>query len=144
MNSKETNLKYNILYNQNVGIYHKIVKHYNLSECQFWILYALNVENKPLSQSELCAYLISPKQTIHSSIQKLILDGYITLKETTGKKKMYFLTNTGKKLSNKTVRNVIQIEERLFETFSEKERKDIIHLFQKYNDTLEKLWKEEI
>lgn len=144
MNSKQTNLQFNLLYNQMTGIYHDIVKHYNLSECQFWILYALCEENKPLSQSELCAYLIAPKQTIHSSIQKMVEENYISLKEMSGKKKLYSLTTTGKQLSQKTVIPVIEAEEKTFRAFSEDERKQIIHLFQKYNEILIKTWKEVI
>lgn len=126
------------------GIYHNITKQFNLSECQFWILYALNAEDKPLNQAELCAYLIAPKQTIHSSIQKCILEGYISLKETSGKKKYYSLTRQGRKLSKQTVLPLIQLEEKVFDSFNEKEQKDIIRLFKKYNETLDRLCKEEL
>lgn len=142
MNSNQTNYEFNVLYNQMTGIYHEIVKRVNLSECQFWILYALNVENKPLSQSEISEYLISPKQTIHSSIHKLIEDGYISLKETNGKKKYYSLTRKGKQLSKKTVLPVIQIEVEAFDTFSEKERNQFIMLFKKYSEKLDAISRE--
>lgn len=142
MNSKQTNYEFNVLYNKMTGIYHDIIKKFNLSECQFWILYALNVENKPLSQSEISAYLISPKQTIHSSIHKLIENDYISLKETNGIKKYYSLTKKGKQLSKKTVLPVIQIEIETFDTFSERERNQFILMFKKYNEKLDAISKE--
>lgn len=144
MNSIQANYEFNILYNKMTGIYHDMVKRYNMSECQFWILYALNEENRPLTQSEIVAYLFSPKQTIHSSIQRLLEEELITLKETSGKKKYYTLTNKGKQLSKTTVYPVIQAEIQSFESITEKQRNEFISTCKKMILTLETYSKEHL
>ena len=109
-----------------------------MPECQFWILYALYEKRKPLTQSELKEYLISPKQTIHSSIQKLMEQNFITLTKTHGKKKYFSLTEEGRKLAEETVGTVQKKEILAFEGFSEEEREQFISLLSRYCDLLEK------
>lgn len=137
MNSLQANAAFNALFNQMNGIYHEYVKQYNLTECQFWILYALNAEDRPLTQSELQNYIITPKQTIHSAILKMIENKLITLKEKTGNRKFFILTEKGKLLSQRTVKKVIQKEISVFDAFTTEERKMLIHLFSKYIQLLE-------
>ncbi len=137
MDALQTNHKYNELYNKMTGVYRTIVKQYNMSECQFWILYALTEEQRPLAQSELMRYLTFPKQTIHSAIHKLIDENMILLQETNGNKKLYILSKQGKELAEKTVKVVIQDEINVFKSFSEEERNQFIALTQKYIDLLE-------
>lgn len=139
MNSKKTNACFNDLYNRMNGIYRSIAKKYNLSECQFWILYALSVENRPLTQTELRSYLIEPKQTIHSAMHKMLDDEIIVLQQTSGKKKYFTLSEKGKLLADKTVNIVIFHEEKAFDTFTNQEREMLIHLFEKYIDEIERL-----
>lgn len=144
MDSIKANYEFNILYNQMSGIYHNLVKDSKLSECQFWILYALTEENKPLTQSELSSYLISPKQTIHSSLNTLLTNNLISLTETNGRKKYYSLTKKGKELSNSTVLPIIKKEIDTFNFFTENERNKFINLFNKFVKQLDYLSKESL
>lgn len=137
MNAIQTNHQYNELFNKMTGVYHTIVKQYDMSECQFWILYALTEEQNPLTQSELMRYINAPKQTIHSAIHKLIDEKMILLQEINGKKKSYILSQQGKELSKKTVQIVIQDEINVFEQFTEEERNQFLSLTQKYIELLE-------
>lgn len=137
MNAILTNHKYNELFNKMTGVYRIIVKQYDMSECQFWILYALTEEQKPLTQSELMRYINFPKQTIHSAIHKLIDENIILLQEINGNKKSYVLSKQGKELSEKTVQIVIQDEINVFEQFTEEERQQFLSLTQKYIELLE-------
>lgn len=138
MNSVQANYEYNLIYNELTSVYHDMTKRYKLSECQFWILYALKEEDRPLTQAEICRYLISPKQTIHSSIQSLLKEGYIQLSEVTGKKKFFSFTESGTKLSNETVGKIIEAEINAFDAFTEKERKEFIRLNLKFIQQLQK------
>lgn len=124
------------------GVYRNIAKHYNMSSCQFWILYALSVEAKPLTQTELRSYLTEPKQTIHSALHKMEQDEIIVLKQTSGKKKYYELTEKGKSLAQETVNLVITHEIQALDTFKSKERETLIYLLGKYIDEFEKFSKE--
>ena len=52
-------------------MYRSAAKSCGISECAFWILYTLRVEEKPFTQAEICEFLIEPKQTVHSALKKL-------------------------------------------------------------------------
>lgn len=41
-----------------------------LSDCTFWILYALRENNARLTQSEICNFFYQPKQTVNSALKK--------------------------------------------------------------------------
>lgn len=138
MDALHTNQLFNTEFNRMNGIYRNIIQKFNMPECQFWILYALYTENKSLTQSEIKEYLCFPKQTIHSSIHKLMKQNFITLIETHGKKKFFSLTNEGRKLAEETVGIVQKKEILTFEDFSEEERELFISLFSRYCDLLEK------
>ena len=60
-------------------VYRRAVRQYGLSECAFWILYTLRVEEKPFTQAEICEFLIEPKQTVNSALKKLEAEGYLIL-----------------------------------------------------------------
>ncbi len=138
MNAKECNHQYNETFNKMNAVYHNIAKQFHMSDTQFWILYALTEENKPLTQCELMNYLIAPKQTIHSAIHKLINENYISLQQTQGNRKLYDLTKEGKRLANQTVKKVIQDEINIFNEFTDEERTKFLIYTQKYISLLEK------
>ena len=52
-------------------VYRSAAKSCGVSECAFWILYTLRVEEKPFTQAEICEFLIEPKQTVNSALKKL-------------------------------------------------------------------------
>lgn len=52
-------------------VYRSAAKSCGISECAFWILYTLRVEEKPFTQAEICEFLIEPKQTVNSALKKL-------------------------------------------------------------------------
>lgn len=138
MDALHTNQLFNTEFNRMNGIYRILTQKYSMPECQFWILYALYAEDRPLTQSEIKEYLFSPKQTIHSSIQKLTERKFIELKETQGKKKYFSLTEEGRRFSEETV-GVVQKKEILaFEGFSSEEREQFLSLYSRYCDLLEK------
>ena len=50
-------------------VYRSAAKSCGISECAFWILYTLRVEEKSFTQAEICEFLIEPKQTVHSALK---------------------------------------------------------------------------
>ena len=58
-------------------VYRSAAKSCGISECAFWILYTLRVEEKSFTQAEICEFLIEPKQTVHSALKKLEAKGYL-------------------------------------------------------------------
>jgi len=59
--------------------YHRVAVRYDLSDGEFWVLYCLTYPEVEWTQSNISAVLEVSKQTVHSSIRKLISRGYVTL-----------------------------------------------------------------
>lgn len=133
---KELLTQYNTLYKENDEIYRIAAKTLGLSECAFWILYALRQEDG-LIQSELCHTLCLPKQTIHSALKKLENDGFIKLSSGKDRRAKYLsLTKKGTMLAEETVDRVIQAEINAFAGFTDQEQQEFNRLFQKYTGLL--------
>ncbi len=114
-------------------IYHKIALHYKLSDSSFWVLYSLYEAKRPCTQMEICKEWNFSKQTINSTIKNLENLGYIT-KENYENNKLYkkiHLTSLGMEIAEKTVKNVIILEDIAFSKISEEELDIIIKLLQK-------------
>ena len=114
-------------------IYHKIAKHYNMSDTCFWVLYILYERNEPCTQKEMCAYWSYTKQTINSAIKTLEQIGYIQKGyEENGKtNKKIYLTKRGKEVAKNTVKEIIEIEDRVYKSIDEKELDMVINLLQR-------------
>ncbi|MCI7442013.1 MAG: MarR family transcriptional regulator [Clostridium sp.] len=107
-------------------LYHKMAVHYNLSDSAFWILYSLYTSKKPCTQKEICDNWCFSKQTINSAIKNLEQIGYISR----GYKKIV-LTPLGLEVAEKTIHEVIEIENKSLSKINEEELDTIINLFQK-------------
>lgn len=114
-------------------IYHKIAKHYNMSDTCFWVLYILYERNEPCTQKEMCDYWSYTKQTINSAIKTLEQIGYIQKGyEENGKtNKKIYLTKRGKEVAKNTVKEIIEIEDRVYKSIDEKELDMVINLLQR-------------
>lgn len=114
-------------------LYHKIAVYYNLSDSSFWVLYILYEAKRPLSQKEICDYWCYNKQTINSAIKHLEKIGYINkgYEENNKMNKKIGLTPKGLKVAEKSVKKVIEIEDKTFASVNEKDLDKIIELMQK-------------
>lgn len=129
--------EYNSIVKEYEDIYRQIARQFGFSECTFWILYSLREDNSHLTQRELCYALSQPKQTINSALKKLEADGYLELCSREDRRsKEIRLTKKGESLATETVDKVIALENRTFDTFTEEEQEEFLHLFRKYTDNL--------
>ena len=71
--------EYNHVYKENTAIYRDLSIRLGLNESTFWILYTLRIEEPPVTQSDMCAILAYPKQTVNSALKKLEQEGLLTL-----------------------------------------------------------------
>ena len=71
--------EYNHVYKENTAIYRDLSIRLGLNESTFWILYTLRIEEPPVTQSDMCAILGYPKQTVNSALKKLEQEGLLTL-----------------------------------------------------------------
>lgn len=130
---------YNRIYQRSNGIYHRLAKHYGLSDTAFWILYALRESEAPLTQTEMCGILALSKQTVNSALKKLEEDGCLRLEswpEDRRNKRLY-LTEKGGALAEASAGAVWDLEARAFLRLTEEERRELLRLEETYVDALE-------
>ena len=103
--------KYNTEMKKINDIYRCAIKRFMLSDCAFWILYTLRIEQRSFTQSEIGDYLCEPKQTINSALKKLEANNYIALSPGNDQRsKKVSLTEAGEALAQKTVDKLANAE----------------------------------
>ena len=129
--------EYNHVYKENTAIYRDLSIRLGLNESTFWILYTLRVEESPVTQSDMCAILGYPKQTVNSALKKLEQEGLLSLSGGRGRGgKPIRLTEAGIKLAEQTVDFVIEAEQRALLDLSTGEQTRLLTLMRRYNDAL--------
>ena len=92
-------------------VYRNAAKRCGMAPCAFWILYTLRMEDRSFTQSEICDFLVEPKQTVNSALKKLEAEGYLSLR--TGddqRRKCIRLTEKGERLAKARVDCVAEAE----------------------------------
>lgn len=130
--------EYNRTFKECNHIYHDIALKLGLSDSGFDILYTLCTLGDGCLQKDICELTLLSKQTIHSSVQKLVRDGYLFLKSGRGRDMHIFLTPAGKALTNEKIAPAIQIENLTFTDMTETEQAEFLRLNRKYTDNLRK------
>lgn len=120
------------LHKEEDGLYHRLARHFGLSDSELWILYTLAVYQKPVTQARMCGYLSLSKQTVNSGLKQLEQEGYIQLTGGPGRQKYLRLTARGEQLSDRTVRPILEAEERAFLGLAGEERARLLALERKY------------
>ena len=75
MERREALAAYNDAYKEQDDLYRAVARQCGLSDCAFWVLYALREAGRPMTQSDVCAAVYQPKQTVHSALKKLLEEG---------------------------------------------------------------------
>ncbi|MCI9168552.1 MAG: MarR family transcriptional regulator [Dorea sp.] len=134
--------EYNHIYKETNRIYHDIALKLKLSDSAFDILYAVCQLGDGCLQRDICSLSATSKQTINSSIRKLEREGHIILKPGKGRQMHIFLTETGMELAKERIFPVIEIENKVFDSLTEEESRELLRLSRKYIEILEKNAKE--
>ncbi len=128
---------YNELYKEQDDLYRAAARGFCLSDCAFWVLYALREAERPMTQSDVCAAVYQPKQTVHSALKKLIGEGCLRLAEGRDRRSKYLvLTEQGEALVRRTVDPVMAAETAAMDTLTEAERTQFLSLCRRYNTAL--------
>ncbi len=136
---KQTLLELNMINKMIEDLYHNFSVKKNISDSASWILYCLRLVNHHLTQSELASMMYLAKQTINSSLQNLISQGYIELKSSDSKKnKLIYLTPSGIELANEVADSMIEAEVDALLSFNDEKRDEFIRLYQDYGNQLKK------
>lgn len=128
---------YNELYKEQDELYRAVARSFGLSDCAFWVLYALREAERPLTQSDVCAAVYQPKQTVHSALKKLMAEGYLQLTEGRDRRSKHLvLTEQGEALVRRTVAPVMAAETAAMNTMTETEQAQFLALCRRYNAAL--------
>lgn len=136
MDFAQFNDEYNRLYKEEDNLYHRLARHFSLSDSAFWILYTLEAAQQPLTQTELCGYLSLSKQTINSALKQLEQEEHLRLSSGPGRNKYIHLTETGRALAGRTVRLVLALEEQAFLGMAEEDRAALLALHRRRMELL--------
>lgn len=132
-------LEFNRIMRKGNAVYSDVARACSLSDSLFWILYTLRESNEALTQSEIVSRIQLPKQTINSSLKKLLSDGLIVLEEG-HRAKPIALTERGEALCAQTVDRVLAVERASFEQFAPEEQRRLLALFERWtNDIVDRL-----
>ena len=118
-------------------VYRQVAKCFTLPECAFWILYTLRIEPRSFTQTDICDFLYSPKQTVNSALKKLERDGYIAFSAGDDQRsKKISLTEQGKALAVETVDKIINAEATALQQMPQNDREALIRTTSQYCDLL--------
>lgn len=130
--------EFNRIFKECNRIYHDITLKLELSDSGFDILYTLCDIGNGCLQKDICDATMLSKQTIHSSVQKLAKDGYLSLQPGKGRDLHIHLTPAGKALMEEKIAPAIQIENLAFTDMTDDEQAEFLRLNRKYADSLRK------
>lgn len=123
------------MYKENTAIYRDLSVRMGMTESTFWILYTLRVEEAPVTQSDMCAILGYPKQTVNSALKKVEQEGLLTLSGgRRAQRQAHPPDRNGHELAEQTVDFVIEAEQRALLDLSSEEQAQLLTLMRRYND----------
>lgn len=121
-------------------IYHQFAKRLNLTDAQFWVLYALCEGENELSQNSFCESWFYSKQTVNTAVTGLEKMGilYLEYSEGSHKQKNIYFTEKGKEFCDLHIKKLLDAEERTLTAISDKERDEFFSTLEKLLINLEK------
>ncbi len=122
--------------------YHEIAQRLGLSDSAFQILYTLHDEGGSCLLRDICAYSGLTKQTINSALRKLEAESRVTSASGGARHKTVSLTPEGEALAERTVAQVIAIENDILSSWPEAELENYLCHTESYLDALREKSKE--
>lgn len=119
--------RFNYLTQEIDKAYHEASFRLGISDSVMQILYALLSFDNSCAIGDIITLGVS-KQTVNSALRKLENEGYILLEKIDGKKKRVMLTDSGYELAQRTALKIIEIENEIFEQWSQKDLDNYMRL----------------
>lgn len=128
----------NRLYCESNELYHSFAVTYGISDSVLWILYTLNQLKRPCTPKELGEMCSLSKQTVHSALQSLERDGYLSMTASpeNRKSRLVELTEKGMQLTDRSIAHIVEAEVRAFSGMEASERRELLRLQEKYQNLL--------
>lgn len=128
--------RFNYLVGEIDATYHEASLKLGLSDSALMILYAICDAGEGCLLQEICFYTGISKQTINSALRKLEEEDILYLKPFNAKSKQVFLTDKGRKLSEKTAYRIMQAEDEIFASWEKEDVDKYLELTEKYQRCL--------
>lgn len=112
--------------------YHTLAQGLGLSDSALWVLWSLAELGEGCTQRDICRQFFLSKQTIHSSVRKLVRDGFLSLRPGEGREVALFLTDRGRELVREKVLPAMEAERTAAASLTEEELRDMIRLSRKW------------
>ena len=132
----------NYLHSEINNVFHELSQQMGLSDSVSCILYTICNYGDSCLLSEIINMTGIPKQTVNSALRKLEGEGYLRLESTQTRRKKVVLTEAGKLLAQKTAEQMIRMENEIYASWTEEERRLHLALTQRYLDQLKEKAKE--
>ncbi len=134
LNQDKTVHQYDTINSEIANVYHEINRKLGLSDTESLILYEVAV-NEDISQKKICSLYGLSKQTIHSAVKKMINAGIF--EPLTGQKNEHLtLTKKGEGIIKDKISVFVDIENRVFQSWTTAERDMFIELSNRYLNSL--------
>ncbi len=127
--------RFNYIITEMNAAYHRAAQRVGLSDSAMSILYSVCDNGGSRALNDICRSSGLSKQTIGSSLHKLIADGYICLDESRGKLKTVILTEKGAAFAEETVIPIMRIENEIFGEWDRSELESYLSLTQRFLDS---------
>ena len=121
-------------------LYHQCAKRANLTDSQFWVLYAVCEAEDALCQNTFCERWCYSKQTVNTAVATLEKKGLLELRYAKGshKQKEIRLTPAGQTFCDKHIRTLMRAESGALMQLTEEECQKFFSLQERLLATLER------
>ena len=130
----QTMQQYNAIYSETTNEYHELNRRLGLSDTESIILYAVSLDEN-VSQRAICGLSGLSKQTINSAVKKMIREGI--LESLNGRKNEKLVpTVKGNKIIEEKVNVIVDIENRILQSWTEEEKEIFLELSKRFLNSL--------
>ena len=123
------------------ALYHEAAVKMGISDSVQNILYVICEQGNQCLQSEISKRTGISRQTINSAIRKLEKDEIIYLEQGKGRNTIVCLTEKGEKFALEKIYPLYEIENKIWNEWTDDEQQQYLVLTQKYRDALKKYMK---
>ena len=123
------------------ALYHEAAVKMGISDSVQNILYVICEQGNQCLQSEISKRTGISRQTINSAIRKLKKDEILYLEQGKGRNTIVCLTEKGEKFALEKIYPLYEIENKIWNEWTDDEQQQYLVLTQKYRDALKKYMK---
>lgn len=124
--------RYNYLAGEIEAAYHEVNMKLKVSDSAMIVLYAICDQGDSCLLRDICLNFGISKQTVNSALRKLEAEGAVYLEAVDAKNKRVCLTESGKRLADRSARRIIEMENDIFSSWPEEDVEKYLDLAERY------------